>query len=154
MVICVVIGCSKRSDRDKGISFYRIPTVVTSRSTKELELSQRRRRGFLSAISRADLSDKQACSSRICSRHFISGKPAYLFDDTHPDWLPTLHLGHNKRKVTDDQLVSSDQRHERATRRRKVQSNGTSAELDSEPSVEQQENELSMEQQQENELSM
>lgn len=27
--------------------------------------------------------------------HFVSGKPAELYDKTCPNWLPTLHLGHN-----------------------------------------------------------
>ena len=26
---CAVVGCGKRSDRDKGISFYRLPAVIT-----------------------------------------------------------------------------------------------------------------------------
>lgn len=99
MVLCVVIGCSKRSGRDKGISFYRIPAIIKGRSKQEFELSKKRRNGFLSAISREDLSDKIIANNRICSTHFISGKPAYLFDVTNPDWLPTLNLGHLKRKA-------------------------------------------------------
>ena len=35
-------------------------------------------------------------NDRICSRHFKSGKPADLINDTNPDWLPSLHLGHRK----------------------------------------------------------
>ena len=27
------------------------------------------------------------------SRHFLSSKPAGLYDVTNPDWLPTLYLG-------------------------------------------------------------
>ena len=33
---------------------------------------------------------------RQFSRHFINGKPASLEDETNPDWLPTLNLGHSK----------------------------------------------------------
>ena len=40
------------------------------------------------------LDRKVLVNNRICSRHFISGKPAALYNDTNPDWLPTLHLGH------------------------------------------------------------
>ena len=29
MVLCIMIGCSKRSGRDKDVSFYRIPSVLT-----------------------------------------------------------------------------------------------------------------------------
>lgn len=97
MVLCVAIGCSKRSGRDKDVSFYRIPKVVTHRGQRDYELTKKRRDGFLAAISREGLTQKVLANDRICSRHFISGKPAALYDDTNPDWLPTLHLGHCKR---------------------------------------------------------
>ena len=51
MVICVMIGCSKRSDHDKDVSFYRIPTVRKYNGKGELKLSIRRD-GYLAAISR------------------------------------------------------------------------------------------------------
>lgn len=78
MVICAVVGCSKRSDRHKGVSFYRILTIRTGRGERELELSTKRRAGFLAAISRADLTENSIDQARVCSRHFISGKPASL----------------------------------------------------------------------------
>ena len=49
MVICMVIGCLKQSDRDKRISFYRIPAVIRHCPGCEFELSMRRRGGFLAA---------------------------------------------------------------------------------------------------------
>jgi len=99
MVMCVVIGCSKRSGRDKDVSFYRIPKIVTHRGKQEYELTKKRRAGFLAAISREGLEDSRVLEdNRICSRHFISGKPAYLYDEANPDWLPTLHLGHAKKR--------------------------------------------------------
>lgn len=82
MVLCVVIGCSSRSGRDKGVSFFRIPTVVTTRGSAEKELTQKRRDGYLAAISRGDLTEKIVNNDRICSKHFVSGKPAYLYDTT------------------------------------------------------------------------
>ena len=42
------------------------------------------------------MSEKILANDRICSRHFINGKPASLEDETNPDWLPTLNLGHSK----------------------------------------------------------
>ena len=30
MILCVVFGCGTRTDQDKGIGFYRIPSVVKS----------------------------------------------------------------------------------------------------------------------------
>ena len=77
MVMCVVIGCSKRSGRDKDASFYRIPKVMSEKGLQNLlELSKRRRAGYLAAISRVGVAEKILCNDRICSRHFISGMPA------------------------------------------------------------------------------
>ena len=47
MVLCVVIGCSKRSDRDKDVSFHRIPAVIRHTDQHDFELSKKRREGFL-----------------------------------------------------------------------------------------------------------
>ena len=90
MVICVVIGCSKRSDRDSGVSFYRIPDVIRDKGELELELSSRRKDCYLAAISRKDLD--------INNLHLLEAfsGPAQLYDRTNPDWLPTLNLGHSK----------------------------------------------------------
>ena len=101
MVLCVVIGCSKRSGCDKDVSFYRIPKVVAHRGKQEYELTKKRRAGFLAAIPRGGLQGTRVLEKdRICSRHFVSGKPAYVYDETNPDWLPTLHLGHTKKQLS------------------------------------------------------
>ena len=98
MVLCVVIGRSKHSGRDKDVSFYRIPKVITLRGKQEYELTEKRRDGILAAIARNGLKNTDVLrNDRICSRHFISGKSAYLYDETNPDWLPTLHLGYTKK---------------------------------------------------------
>ncbi len=99
MVVCLVSGCSKRSGRDKDVSFYRIPKVITSRGKQEYKLTKKRRSGFLSAISRDGIKSTILENNRICSRHFVSGKPAYLHHQSNPDWLPSLYLGHNKKSV-------------------------------------------------------
>ena len=93
MVLCVVIGCSKR---DKDVSYYRIPVVIRYQSEREYKLSKKKRDGFLAAISRDDLTEKILRNDRICSQHFVTGKPANQFDETNPDWLPTQSLGHTK----------------------------------------------------------
>ena len=43
MILCVVFGCSKHSGRDKDVSFYRIPKVVSRKGPEILSLSKRRR---------------------------------------------------------------------------------------------------------------
>ncbi len=99
MVLCVVFGCTKRSGRDKDVSFFRIPKVIYNKGDKVLELSRRRRNGYLAAISRMGLTEKILKNDRVCSKHFVSGKPADLFEDTSPDWLPSLNLGHTRSKL-------------------------------------------------------
>ena len=54
MVLCLIVGCSKRSGRD---TFYCVPKIITNKGPREEELSQRRRAGFIAAISRHDLID-------------------------------------------------------------------------------------------------
>ena len=46
MVLCVVFGCSKRSGRDKDVSFYRIPKVIKNKGEDMEKLSRKRRAGF------------------------------------------------------------------------------------------------------------
>ncbi|XP_062500329.1 uncharacterized protein LOC134177568 [Corticium candelabrum] len=92
MVLCIVVGCSNRSGRDKDVSFYRIPVIRTTRSEREFQLSKAQREGFLAAVSRQDLTNIKLENERICSRHFVTGNPADLFDDTNPDGLPSQLL--------------------------------------------------------------
>ncbi|KAF3706019.1 hypothetical protein EXN66_Car021710 [Channa argus] len=33
---------------------------------------------------------------RVCSRHFHTGKAAFEMLGSDPDWVPSLHLGHNE----------------------------------------------------------
>ena len=132
MVYCCVVGCFNRSDRgpdsrrnlcsnregDHNVSFYRIPAIIRNQGKIELELSKRRRDGFVAAISREDLDLNDLEKYRICSNHFVSGKPADLTDCTNCDWLPTTLLGHTK---TLPPTKAHSERYERAQRRNEEQ---------------------------------
>ena len=50
MVLCIVFGRSKRSGRDKDVSFFRIPKVITNKGKDLEKLSRKCREGFLSAV--------------------------------------------------------------------------------------------------------
>ena len=78
MVFCVVIGCSKRSGRDKDVSFYRIPKIVTHRGKQEYVLTKKRRAGFLAAISRGLEDNGVLENDRICFSTFHIGKASIL----------------------------------------------------------------------------
>ena len=84
-----------------GVSSVLIVTTI-SRSIEYLLLLttlevRDKESAFLMLFQRQDINKDNASKYRVCSRHFLSGKPAALYDEFNPDWLPTLHLGHRKR---------------------------------------------------------
>ena len=115
MVLCMIVGCSNKSGRHK-VSFYRVPTVVKNQGEFMEELTAERRRKWISAVSREDLTDKILENDRVCGEHFVSGKPAASWDRHSIDWVPTLKLGHSKVKVKNPQAAA--ERAGRATKRR------------------------------------
>ena len=116
MVICVVIGCSACSERDKWLTFHRFPMLTKRFGEKDFELRKKRLDGYLAAISREDIDPKsiEEHDYRICSRHFVLGKPAKLYETNSPNWLSTLHLGHTKQSAQTSVTV---ERYERFTER-------------------------------------
>ena len=69
-VSCMVINCSKRAKRDKGIKFFRIPAVIKHQGPQMEELSDERRRLWKKAIS----VDREFTEfDRVCSCHFVNG---------------------------------------------------------------------------------
>ena len=77
MVLCVVVGCSSKSGKPKGLGFFRIPKVITNQGEEQEELTARRRNEWISAVSRGDATNKRVLESeRVCSKHFVFGEPA------------------------------------------------------------------------------
>ena len=72
MVLCVVIGCSNRSDRD-NFRFFRLPKIVTGRGKQMLSLTTERQLAWLKAISRDDITKEKLSNVFVCERHFVSG---------------------------------------------------------------------------------
>ncbi|KAF5278449.1 hypothetical protein FQA39_LY05938 [Lamprigera yunnana] len=56
-----------------------------------------RREKWLSAIKRDDLTNSKINYQRVCSKHFISGKPAAL---EYKDWILSQNLGHKSTVFT------------------------------------------------------
>ena len=96
MPMCLIVGCSRKTGRGKGVRFYRVPAIITNQGPEVEELSIKRRRLWISAISHADLTDKILNSDKVCDQHFHSGTAAPLWDRYNIDWVPTLNLGHDK----------------------------------------------------------
>ena len=61
------------------------------------QLTTRRRRVWISAINRSDLTDDKLEHEKFCYRHFVPGQAAKQWEQFDVDWVPTLHLGHTKR---------------------------------------------------------
>ena len=97
MVLCLIVGCGFKTGRDKGVYFARVPQIVTTQGEEAKKLSELRRKKWISAISRDDLSESVLNDGgRVCGKHFVSGKAAKSWDKFNPDWVPSLNLGHNK----------------------------------------------------------
>ena len=94
MVLCIIPGCGVKSGNKEGISLFRIPIIVDQNSESYKQLTKDRRNAWISQISRDDTKSKDILKSeRVCGRHFVSGKPALLWDRYNVDWKPTLNLG-------------------------------------------------------------
>ena len=51
---------------------------------------------WLASIYQSDLTTGP--DGHVFSAHFISDKPASLFDETTPDWIPTVSMGYQEYK--------------------------------------------------------
>ena len=117
MVICAIVGCGNRSVRDRGTSFYRLPSIINHQGAKTESLSRKRRDAWLAKIRREDIVPEQYYNIRVCSDHFIKGSPSNLYDETNPDWVPSLKLGF---EYDDCSQCSRSERYERAVKRRRT----------------------------------
>lgn len=82
------------------MSFYRIPAVIHNQGPKWKLLSSDRRTSWLAAINRGDWTPNDL--SRVCSEHFLSGKPAHLYDRANPDWTPHINMGYSRKGSPDE----------------------------------------------------
>ena len=73
-----------------NLSFFRVPRVIVNQGEYMEELTVERRRRWISAISRGDLTDFILENVRVCSKHFVSGQAAKDWDRFNVDWVPTL----------------------------------------------------------------
>ena len=102
-----MVDCTNKSGRDKGVGYYRVPKVVTNQGKMMEELATERRRQWISAISREGLTDKIIDDNRVCGKHFKSGVSAKDWDRHNDDWVPSLHLGHQKKKKVEEEVVKA-----------------------------------------------
>ena len=77
MVLVSLVGCGNKTGKKRPnaekCGFFRVPRVVVSQGEYMEELTMERRRRWISAISRDDLTDSILENDRVCSKHFVSG---------------------------------------------------------------------------------
>ncbi|XP_069114764.1 uncharacterized protein [Argopecten irradians] len=119
---CAIIGCSNNAKKS-AVSFYRLPAVITTQGERTLELSEKKRQTWLSRISR-DIPKTSQKYTRVCSEHFVSGKPADLYNESDIDWAPSVNLGHTKKiaQQTPDRGLRNRERHSKKKRMETAQS--------------------------------
>lgn len=76
---CAIIGCNRTGGKDK-VSFFRLPAVITNQGEKTQQLSEKRRRLWISRISRSDLQPASYPFIRVCSDHFVNGKYEIIYN--------------------------------------------------------------------------
>ena len=114
MVLCAMIGCGNRSQKDKEKSYYRLPSVISLQG-KTYDLSKKSQEEWLARIKRQDLKKDQFGNIRVCSDYLISGSPVKLYHVNNPDWAPSLKLGYKSSQPT--RIEDSTQRYNRMFQR-------------------------------------
>ena len=121
---CFINGCFNKDDKKRKLSFYSFPNIsgrqhtptetgfMAERHAKEQKLLNERRSRWLTAINRKEPPSK---SAKVCSDHFISGKPAPLWETTNPDWVPSLLL-HSEDSTSQENLGAVEKKIERYNR--------------------------------------
>ena len=101
MVLCLIVGCGNKTGKIQPtiekVSFFRVPRIVVNQGEYMEELTSERRRRWIPAISRENVTDCILESDRVCSKHFVSGEPAKDWVRFNVDWFPTLCLGHSRQ---------------------------------------------------------
>ena len=100
MVQCCVYGCSNRSDKGSGKSFFKVPSIIKHHGNESLVLSTERRNKWFASINRKELNVSVSRDHKVCEDHFIGKSPAKLFDKTNPDWIPTVNMGYQNKVST------------------------------------------------------
>ena len=120
-LFCLVVGCFNDRKKNPDLCFCQVPKIVTNQGEETKILSTERRTRWLATISRADLTETILEIDRVCGIHFHLGKAAYSWDRFNADWVPTLHLGHNKLKKSCEtkEKKQQQQRAQRITKTRK-----------------------------------
>ena len=87
-LFCLVFNCPNKKSKRKDLTICRVPKIIKNQGEEMEILSAERRRRWLTAISRDDLTDKILEYDRVCGEHFHSGKAA-------PLWVSGTSIGYH-----------------------------------------------------------
>ena len=91
MVLCLMVNCGNKTGKirkaEQGIKFYRVPAAITDEEELIEKLTAERRRKWISAISREDLTEKNCLT--------IESAVLILFLESLPKiGIVTIRTGH------------------------------------------------------------
>ncbi|XP_078277539.1 uncharacterized protein cdk2ap1 [Rhinoraja longicauda] len=114
---CAVINCANRGNRERYLSYFRIPKVRRNDGREKRELKGQQQLKWLANIGR-DIKIEKIENYRVCSLHFINKKPAAWNDVTNRDWAPSVNMG--RGGDIEQNRQRTQKRHARATKRESV----------------------------------
>ncbi|XP_046860953.1 uncharacterized protein LOC124454191 [Xenia sp. Carnegie-2017] len=77
---------------------------------------------YVASKNSSDIDDSKCTYLRVCSLHFVTGKPSALTDQTNPDWAPSQNLGHTYvEKVDVDRYARISERNEKRKRSESIE---------------------------------
>ncbi|KAL3270822.1 hypothetical protein HHI36_021342 [Cryptolaemus montrouzieri] len=89
---CSIPGCNGRNNFSKLTKLYRVPAIALGCNDLIYSLTENRRKKWFEALENCELNEANSSSYRVCSKHFVDGKPSPLFDTKSKDWIPNLNL--------------------------------------------------------------
>ena len=73
-----MVNCSNAKDKRPDLGFCKVSKIVTNQGPEIEELTAERRRLWISAISRDDLTEKVLANDCVCGEHFLTGQAAFI----------------------------------------------------------------------------
>lgn len=79
---CAVVICTNKVKKGNRKCLFCLPAVITHLDVKDREEE------WLARICSQAIKPESYATIHVYSDHFITGRPAKLYDTTHQDWAP------------------------------------------------------------------
>lgn len=91
---------------------FRLPSVRKRMTEAERVLAEKRLTLWVEACG---LEKNPASHHRVCSRHFVNGRPAKSFETEDVDWVPTQNLSDEETSAEPDMTIEQEDETENGT---------------------------------------